>query len=141
MSLRDWIDPTRLYNPNLPTGRLNFFWGGCLVPIGIFAMGSLLIGRAYYVWGEIEWLGTFCTLLPMGFLGFLLYTRSATRRLHDLGNPPELSPIITPTNEWEGISYYVRLLRRLLTEPGVRKNSPPADETARARSSNHQGDS
>ncbi len=31
--LRDWIDPIRIYNPNLPAGRLVFLWGLAIYPL------------------------------------------------------------------------------------------------------------
>jgi len=31
--VRDWIDPTRIYNPLVPAGRLVFFWGLVVYPL------------------------------------------------------------------------------------------------------------
>lgn len=31
--LREWIDPTRLYDPRRPAGRLVFFWGLAIYPL------------------------------------------------------------------------------------------------------------
>ncbi len=31
--LRDWIDPTRIYNVTVPVGRSAFFWGLAVYPI------------------------------------------------------------------------------------------------------------
>jgi uncharacterized membrane protein YhaH (DUF805 family) len=30
---RDWLDPTRLYNPKIPAGRLLYLWGGWIYPL------------------------------------------------------------------------------------------------------------
>jgi uncharacterized membrane protein YhaH (DUF805 family) len=36
---RDWLDPTRLYNPKVPAGRLLYVWGGWIYPLlWIFAI-------------------------------------------------------------------------------------------------------
>lgn len=38
--VRDWIDPTRIYNTSIPVGRFPFLWGLALYPI--FVMFVLL---------------------------------------------------------------------------------------------------
>jgi uncharacterized membrane protein YhaH (DUF805 family) len=31
--VRDWIDPTRIYNTGIPAGRLSFLWGLAIYPV------------------------------------------------------------------------------------------------------------
>lgn len=33
--MRDWIDPTRIYNPTMPAGRLTFLWGLAIYPFAV----------------------------------------------------------------------------------------------------------
>lgn len=41
---RDWIDPTRLYNPTTPAGRLVFLWGLAIYPfITLFVLMTVVI--------------------------------------------------------------------------------------------------
>ena len=42
--LRDWIDPLRLYDPRVPTGRLVFLWGLAIFPLlVIFTLLTVII--------------------------------------------------------------------------------------------------
>lgn len=50
MTLRDWIDPTRVYNPSIPAGRLVYLWGqfyGLLLYLLAFAAWSLCVGVTF----------------------------------------------------------------------------------------------
>ncbi len=43
-SLRDWIDPLRLYDPRIPAGRLVFFWGlAVFPPVVIFVLLTVIL--------------------------------------------------------------------------------------------------
>ncbi len=33
--VRDWIDPTRIYNASIPAGRLVFLWGLAIYPVAV----------------------------------------------------------------------------------------------------------
>ena len=52
MSARDWLDPTRVYNPATPAGRMMYVWGGLVYPFLV----SVLVGT--------------CVALPESFLGY-----------------------------------------------------------------------
>ena len=86
MSTRDWIDPTRLYNPNLPASRLVYLWGGYVLPMGTVFMVAICAGiteasLGYYEQSPIYDLVS--TLLGIGyFIAMILIT---LRRLKDLG--------------------------------------------------------
>ena len=42
--LRDWIDPLRLYDPRVPSGRLVFLWGLAIFPlVVIFVLLTVII--------------------------------------------------------------------------------------------------
>ena len=42
--VRDWIDPTRLYDPRVPAGRLIFLWGLAIYPLlVIFLLMTVVI--------------------------------------------------------------------------------------------------
>lgn len=42
--VRQWIDPTRIYNPTIPAGRLVFLWGLAIYPgVVIFALLTVAI--------------------------------------------------------------------------------------------------
>lgn len=42
--VRDWIDPTRIYNPTIPAGRLVFLWGLVIYPaVVIFVLLTIAI--------------------------------------------------------------------------------------------------
>ncbi len=44
MNLRDWLDPSRLYNPATPAGRLTFLWGFTVYPsIILLAVAALTV--------------------------------------------------------------------------------------------------
>ncbi len=43
-SLRDWIDPLRLYDPRIPAGRLVFLWGLAIFPpVVIFVLLTVIL--------------------------------------------------------------------------------------------------
>lgn len=46
MTARDWLDPTRVYNPSVLAGRLMFLWGQIYAP--------LLCLLAFAGWGLCE---------------------------------------------------------------------------------------
>ena len=42
--IREWIDPTRIYNTTLPAGRLTFLWGLAIYPaVVIFLLLTVVI--------------------------------------------------------------------------------------------------
>ena len=36
--MRDWLDPTRLYNATVPAGRLTFLWGLAVYPLAVMSV-------------------------------------------------------------------------------------------------------
>ncbi len=88
--LREWIDPTRLYNPTIPAGRLTFLWGLAIYP---FIVMFVLLTAVIIV------MASFITSAQLGdYLGivvwvFMLAWVAATvsivrRRLLQLGKSP-----------------------------------------------------
>ena len=54
-SLRDWIDPLRLYDPRVPAGRLVFLWGLAIYPLVIiFVLLTVIIIVVETVWPNIN---------------------------------------------------------------------------------------
>lgn len=86
MAARDWIDPTRLYNPGKPAGRLMYFWGSAIYPllafiVAAFCAASVEAALGYY--NESPLLDLISTPLTLAFfLGIVLIT---IRRLRSLG--------------------------------------------------------
>lgn len=80
---RDWIDPTRLYNPSVPAGRLMYVWGSIVYPIALFIAASLILGLLY---GSGIESGLAEGLFGAFYIGYIVAgLLIAIRRLRDLG--------------------------------------------------------
>lgn len=87
MSARDWFDPTRLYNPSEPAGRLLYFWGSTIYPFIIFFvvyMGAVFVEMllGYYDSSPIQDLVT----IPLYLGYFAAVILMVLRRLKDLNS-------------------------------------------------------
>ena len=122
---RDWLDPTRLYNPKVPAGRLLYVWGGWIYPFlwyfaASFAAIALESMLGYYEESPILDLLS----VPM-YLGFLAAALLMTlRRLRDL-----------QTSGWALLLMFVPLLNAifglyLLFSPGKQAKLARVPESA-----------
>ena len=87
LSARDWLDPTRLYNPKHPAGRLQYLWGGFIVPAGIMFLVALVgasieMNLGYYDSSPINDV----VFEPVSYLSVLMWLLIAIRRAKDLGH-------------------------------------------------------
>jgi uncharacterized membrane protein YhaH (DUF805 family) len=93
MSARDWIDPTRLYNPASPAGRLMYAWGAFIYPLVAMALlggcGGLVDQSLGYYSGPGSGPGPIDqAIILLGIVVMILGGILVTlRRLRDLGKP------------------------------------------------------
>lgn len=85
LTARDWLDPRRLYDPRVPSGRLMFIWGGYLFPlISITVLGLALVFLETML-GYYSSSPLLDIFEPFAYLGsILLFVLVAIRRLKDL---------------------------------------------------------
>ena len=88
-SLRDWMDPLRLYDPRLPAGRFIFLWGLAIFPlVVIFVLLTVILIVVETVSPNVnpDYLGI---LVWLFMLAWVMATVAITRRrLLQLGGSP-----------------------------------------------------
>lgn len=89
VTVRDWIDPTRLYNPTIPAGRIVYLWAAVLFPTTIFYFGwgfvSLALMFMGYDYGHE--LAATVVFIVESLVQFVTNPLAAIRRFRDLNEP------------------------------------------------------
>lgn len=85
--VRDWIDPTRLYNIYIPAGRLTFLWGLAIYPlvvIFLFMAVALIMLETFYTGADLpDMIGIVSSIFMLVWLTAAVCI--CYRRLRDLG--------------------------------------------------------
>lgn len=86
LTLRDWIDPRRFYNPTFRAGRLLFFWGGVVYPFLALAALGIIAGILEVMLGYYDQSPLLDAVFGAAYLGFIVCgLLISVRRLKDLG--------------------------------------------------------
>jgi uncharacterized membrane protein YhaH (DUF805 family) len=84
---RDWLDPTRLYNPTVPAGRLTFLWGLAIYPLAVmFVLLTviIIIIESFVASANVgDYIGIFTWVFMLGWV--VAIVAICRRRLLDLG--------------------------------------------------------
>jgi uncharacterized membrane protein YhaH (DUF805 family) len=86
-SRRNWLDPTRLYNPTVPAGRLTFLWGLAIYPLAVMFVLLTAVIIAIESFAASANVGDYIGIATYVFmLGWLIAVVAiCRRRLLDLG--------------------------------------------------------
>lgn len=88
MTIRDWIDPFRVYDGSTPARRLMYLWGVIVFPVVVLIFVSAIALTIDFVVGNnaenslinVAWIGWYVFYLVAGLI-------VSGRRLKDLGRP------------------------------------------------------
>ncbi len=96
--LRDWIDPTRIYNPTLPAGKMAFFWGLAVYPLAViflFLTVNIILMETFYTGADLpDYLGIVIYFYMMAWV--IAAVCICMRRLNDLGKSQRWVWLVVP---------------------------------------------
>ncbi len=88
--VRDWIDPTRLYNIYIPAGRLTFLWGLAIYPLVVdflFTAVAIIMLETFYTGANLpDMIGTVTWVFMLAWVTTTVCI--CYRRLNYPGKPP-----------------------------------------------------
>jgi uncharacterized membrane protein YhaH (DUF805 family) len=117
VTFRDWVDPTRLYNPKIPANRAQYLWATIASVLFAFIV-AVLLSIAYLPFGFNDYVIE-DTITPISYLtAIVFFILASSRRLRHLG-----------ASGWLALLLLIPLVGTimflvLLLAPGKTKSSP-----------------